>query len=176
MIRPYAARLGRYERQGYIALVSSVDELARKIDVDAVNLDETIRRNNEYARTGIDPDFGRGTNPLNTVLMGDPDHKPNPCLGPIDTSRLVALRMHPATLGTCIGLSVDSEARVLDSEGRVIEGLYACGQDVSSVMRGHYPGAGINIGPAIVFAYIAARHASRHWSSRAVELEAVAVH
>ncbi|MGX9182231.1 FAD-binding protein [Mesorhizobium sp. BHbdii] len=40
--------------------------------------------------------------------------------------------------------------------GNPIAGFYACGNDMTSPMRGLYPGAGITIGPAIVFAYRAA--------------------
>jgi predicted oxidoreductase len=58
------------------------------------------------------------------------------------------------------GLSTDADARVLDTEGRAIPGLYACGNDMASVMAGAYPGPGINLGPALVFAYRAAMHAS----------------
>ncbi|WP_404559958.1 FAD-binding protein [Bradyrhizobium ottawaense] len=43
--------------------------------------------------------------------------------------------------------------RVLNGNGVPIAGLYACGNDMTSPMRGIYPGAGITIGPAIVFAY-----------------------
>jgi hypothetical protein len=33
-------------------------------------------------------------------------------------------------------------------------GLYAVGVDQSSVMGGHYPSGGINIGPAMTFGYL----------------------
>ena len=36
-------------------------------------------------------------------------------------------------------------------------GLYAVGNDQASVMGGHYPAGGINIGPAMAFGFIAAR-------------------
>ena len=35
--------------------------------------------------------------------------------------------------------------------------LYACGNDMHSVMGGNYPGLNITLGPAIVFGYAAAR-------------------
>ncbi len=47
---------------------------------------------------------------------------------------------------------------MVDREGRGVRGLYAVGNDALSVMGGTYPGAGITIGPAIAFGFIAANH------------------
>jgi succinate dehydrogenase/fumarate reductase flavoprotein subunit len=47
---------------------------------------------------------------------------------------------------------------VIDRDGVALEGLYAVGNDAASVMGGTYPGAGITIGPAMTFGYVAARH------------------
>lgn len=158
MIRPFRPSLDPYVRQGYITVADSLEELARRIGVDPAGLGETVRRHNEYARTGVDPEFHRGENPFNTILLGDPSFKPNPNLGPIQKPPFVALRMVPSTLGTAIGLKTNADAQVLDGADHPIPGLYASGQDISSVMRGYYPAGGINLGPAIVFAYIAVRH------------------
>ena len=51
---------------------------------------------------------------------------------------------------------------MLDTAGGVIEGLYAVGNDMASVMGGTYPGAGITIGPALTFGYIAGRHLAKN--------------
>ena len=40
-------------------------------------------------------------------------------------------------------------------------GLYACGNDMQSIMGGTYPGPGITLGPAVAFAYVAASDAAR---------------
>ena len=45
------------------------------------------------------------------------------------------------------------------NRGKPIPGLYACGNDMASVMAGSYPGPGTTLGPAIVFAYRAVMHA-----------------
>jgi predicted oxidoreductase len=58
------------------------------------------------------------------------------------------------------GLQTDVSARVLGAGHQPIVGLYACGNDMASVMNGAYPGPGITLGPALAFAYIAARHAA----------------
>ena len=68
------------------------------------------------------------------------------------------MRIYPADLGTAIGLRTDGDARVLRKDGSVIAGLYACGNDMGSIMNGNYPGPGITLGPALTFGYIAGRH------------------
>jgi len=46
---------------------------------------------------------------------------------------------------------------VLNREDRPIDGLFAVGVDQSSVMGGHYPSGGINLGPAMTFGYLTGR-------------------
>jgi succinate dehydrogenase/fumarate reductase flavoprotein subunit len=48
----------------------------------------------------------------------------------------------------------------LRKDGSCIAGLYACGNDMDSIMAGVYPGPGITLGPAMTFGFIAARHAA----------------
>jgi len=48
----------------------------------------------------------------------------------------------------------------MDDKGTPIRGLHAAGNDMTSVMGSTYPEAGITIGPALTFGYIAARHAA----------------
>ena len=79
-------------------------------------------------------------------------------MAPIEQPPFYALRIYPADLGTAIGLTADSHARVLRKDGSVIPGLYACGNDMGSIMNGNYPGPGITLGPALTFGYIAGRH------------------
>ena len=55
----------------------------------------------------------------------------------------------------------DEHARVLRADDRPIAGLYACGNDMDSLMAGVYPAPGITLGPALTFGYLAARHAAR---------------
>ena len=42
-----------------------------------------------------------------------------------------------------------------------IPGLYACGNDMASIMNGAYPGPGITLGPALTFGYLAGRRMAR---------------
>ena len=45
----------------------------------------------------------------------------------------------------------------MQGERGAIPGLYAVGNDMNSIFAGAYPGPGINLGPAIVFAWRAVR-------------------
>jgi predicted oxidoreductase len=68
------------------------------------------------------------------------------------------VRLYPGDIGAATGLVTDEDARVLRDDGSAVGRLYACGNDMNSVMGGNYPGPGITIGPGLVFSYIAVRH------------------
>ena len=159
MIRPFRPSLKRFLDMGYIVAADTVADLARKIGVDPDGLVATVRRHNEFAQSGVDADFGKGSTSYNR-LFAHPRAKPNGNLAPIQTAPFIALQIYPGALGSAVGLDVDADARVLGRDGRPIEGLFACGNDMASVMRGTYPSGGITLGPAIAFGYRAARRAA----------------
>ncbi len=132
----------------------TLDELAKQIGVDAEGLKATVARNNRFAQTGIDEDFGKGDNEFDRYY-GDSNVSPNPCLGPIEKPPFYAVRVHPGELGTSGGLDADERGRVRSKSGEVIPGLYAIGNCSAAVMGRSYPGAGSTLGPAMVFGYLA---------------------
>jgi 3-oxosteroid 1-dehydrogenase len=69
-----------------------------------------------------------------------------------------AVRVEPCTLGSAAGLNTYADARVLGANGDAMAGLYACGNDMTSMMQGLDPGPGITLGPAVAFAYRAVMH------------------
>ena len=158
-IGPAPLPLGPHLKSGYLIAAPSWTELAARMGVDAGALKATVERVNTYAARGEDPDFGKGTDAYHR-FNGDPTHGPNPCLAPLERAPFYAMKLIPGDIGTFLGLRVDGHARVLDNQGNPIAGLYAAGNDMTSVMGGTYPGAGITIGPALTFGYIAARHAA----------------
>lgn len=157
-IHPGTRDVGTFERSGYIVSGHTLDELAQKIGVPAAALRETVTRHNGFAETGVDVDFGKGETELNR-FNGDPTHGPNPCLGALTVAPFHAITVWPAEIAVSAGLATDPDARVLGADGRPIAGLYACGNDMASVMGGAYPGPGTTLGPAAVFAYRAVMHA-----------------
>lgn len=160
MIRPRGLNLAGAVADGYAKRAGSIAELAGLLGIEPAVLQETVARNNAYAADGVDPEFGKGGDAYQRNL-GDAAHGPNPCLGPIATAPFYAIEVRPGDIGASVGLVTDADARVLDPAGRPVPGLYACGNDMDSMMAGIYPGPGITIGPAMTFAWIAARHAAR---------------
>jgi len=147
-----AREIARYVADGYLTRADTLMELSDRIGVDGRNLLATVQQHNRYAETGVDEAFGKGGTEYNQ-FNGDPENTPNPCLRPIREAPYFAVAVHPSTMGTCVGLSTDGDARVLDADGAAIDGLYAVGNDMASLFRGVYVGPGITLGPALVFAY-----------------------
>lgn len=164
MIRPRRLNLRGAVADGYVTRADSLAALAAALGVPADTLAATVSRANEFAARGVDGDFGKGSDAYQRNL-GDPAHRPNPCLGPVSTPPFYALRIHPGDLGASRGLAADAHARVLGRDGTPVEGLYVCGNDMDSIMAGAYPGPGVTIGPAMVFGFIAARHAAGRLAS-----------
>ncbi|WP_328947685.1 FAD-dependent oxidoreductase [Streptomyces sp. NBC_00184] len=137
----------------------SLPELAALIGVPAGTLADTVGRFNGFAAAGTDEDHHRGEDPYDLFFA---DRKnapgPNPCLVPLDRPPYYAARVVLADLGTKGGLRTDADARVLDVDSRPLAGLYAAGNTSASFTGGVYPGPGVPIGTAMVFASLAVRH------------------
>ena len=154
-VPPGRRSLRRFIASSYLVEAASLEALAGKIGVDAAGLCATVQQHNRFAETGEDQEFGKGSTEFDRH-NGDPHHAPNPCLGRIATPPYYAMAVYPSTLGSSVGLRADPDGRVLTEMGKPIAGLFVCGNDMASIMRGHYPGPGITLGPALVFAYRAA--------------------
>jgi 3-oxosteroid 1-dehydrogenase len=144
---------------GYMIKAESIDELIQKTGIDKAGLAKTLERFNDFCKTGVDADFGRGSRAFDRC-HGDPTVKPNPNLGAIEKPPFYAVRMYPGDVGTAGGVVTDEHARVLREDGTVIDGLYATGNCTASVVGRCYPGAGASIGASFTFGYIAAHHAA----------------
>jgi succinate dehydrogenase/fumarate reductase flavoprotein subunit len=146
----------------WLEQAESLEALANKTGIEFEGLNSTIERFNEFAVKGIDYDFKRGESLYDQLVAGDPDHKPNPCLGTIDKPPFYALRVYPGTVGTCGGLVIDATGQVVNANGEAIEGLYAAGNVMASIAAGPgYSAGGGNIGPGMTWGYICGRHAAK---------------
>jgi succinate dehydrogenase/fumarate reductase flavoprotein subunit len=155
--KPFPLPLAPHIESGYLKTGNTIEELAIACGIDPAGLRHTVDNFNRHAREGQDPEFGRGSTPYNRK-QGDALHQPNPCVAPIEQGPFYAVKVEPGSFGTFAGLHTNEHAQVLDARGQPIAGLYAVGTDMASIMGGHYPAGGINLGPAATFGYIAARH------------------
>ncbi len=156
IVKPFTLSLRQPIESGYLLQADSIAALAARLGIDAEAFGRTVGEYNHDAAEGHDRAFGRGGDAYQRHV-GDADHAPNPCVAPIVTPPFYAVTLRPGDLGTAAGLVTDAAARVLGADGAPIRHLYACGNDMTSLMRGAYPGPGITLGPALTFGYLAAR-------------------
>lgn len=131
----------------------------------AANLQASVVRFNELARTGVDADFGRGERAVQQLFNGDVRDEPgrtNPTMWPLsDVGPYYAALVTGGTLDTKGGPKTSVDAQVLDDLDQPIPGLYGIGNCVASASRRAYWAGGATIGPMIAFAYRAAQAADR---------------
>ncbi len=99
--------------KGNVFVADSIDALADMIKVDKTTLKETIDRYNGYCETGKDLEFG----------------KEAAFLSPIGDGPYYAFKLKCGYFCTNDGLEITPQAQVLDTNGQVIPGLYAGGND-----------------------------------------------
>ncbi|MEC9151960.1 MAG: FAD-dependent oxidoreductase [Pseudomonadota bacterium] len=138
----------------------TLEKLAQQIDVDAMGLIETARNFSDFARTGVDKDFGRGSTVWDRNRGGDPDHKPNPTLGTIEQPPFYAMPFKASFLSTKGGARTNEFAEVLDRDDRIIPGLYAAGNVMANSFGSKGVGAGTTLGPCLTWGYIAGLNAA----------------
>ena len=160
--KPAPMPLGPMIANGYVQRGQTLAELARACGINGDALQQTVQRFNRQALAGQDEDFAKGETAYNH-MQGDAPFAaergwPNPCMGPLERGPFYAVKVVAGSLGTFAGLRTNAHAQVLDTQGQPIAGLYAGGNDMNSLMAGHYPSGGITLGPAMVFGFLAAEH------------------
>lgn len=154
---PGAKKPAAWTAENFLRRGDTLAALAQACDIDAATLEATVSRFNDFVRKGRDEDFQRGDSVYDR-WVGDPLHAPSNTLGTIEQGPFYAVQLYPGDVGTYGGLLTDEHARVLRGDGTPIAGLYATGTSTASVMGGVEPGPGGSIGPAMTWAYVAARH------------------
>jgi succinate dehydrogenase/fumarate reductase flavoprotein subunit len=159
-VAPAPLPIGRHLRSGYLKRGSTLADLAKQLGIAPETLQGTIEEFNGFAKAGQDSAFGKGSTAYNRY-QGDALVTPNPCLAPLETAPYYAIKLLIGDIGTFAGLVTNESTQVLDSAGKPINGLYAVGNDAASIMGGNYPGAGITLGPALTFGYVAGMHLAK---------------
>jgi succinate dehydrogenase/fumarate reductase flavoprotein subunit len=159
-VKPAPMPLGPMLKNAYLQRARNLSELAQACGMAADGLQQTVTRYNQMAQQGVDTDFAKGQTPYNRIQGDAAAGHANPCMAALTQGPFYAVKVVPGSLGTFAGLRVNSQAQVLDAHGHPIAGLYAGGNDMHSMMGGHYPSGGITLGPAMTFGYLAAQHAA----------------
>ena len=104
-----------------------------------------------WSRRAPTTDFGRGDEPYDRAFS-----EASSPLVPIERGPFHAAAFGISDLGTKGGLRTDAAARVLDTSGQPIPGLYAAGNTMAAVSGTVYPGGGNPIGASMLFSHLAA--------------------
>lgn len=161
----------QYRRNGYRILgtdrvwpeaeftrAGSLRELGDVLGFDGTAAEQTAARFSEFARAGVDADFGRGKQAFVSALS-DPRYH-NPMLGEISRPPFWGVRLVPVGAGICShGLHIDECARVLRWSGEPVPGLYATGNAVAYTELPYGYQNGFANGRNIVYATLALEHA-----------------
>ena len=123
----------------------TLEELAEKMDVPAETLRATVERYNSLAAGGKDVDFG--------VEAGK--------MKPVEVAPYYAVKVLNFCLVTVSGLTINTNMQVIDTEAKVIPGLYASGNTSGGFFADTYPRNvhGASHGRAMTFGRLAALHA-----------------
>jgi hypothetical protein len=156
---PFPLPYRKFIKSGYLKCGRTLRELAQSAGIDPDALENTVVSYNENAAKGSDPEFGRGSNAYD-IANGDPEHGPNPCVGPLDHAPFYAIRVYAGCVGTFAGLQTNENSMVVSGAGYPIQGLYAVGNDMASITGGDYISGGCTLGPGMTFGYIAGKHAA----------------
>lgn len=120
----------------------TLEEAAEFFGIDAEALKETVENYNSYVDSGVDEEFGRGS--LN---------------GKVETGPFYIVVAAPAVHHTMGGVQINTEAEVIDTDGNVIENLYAAGE-VTGGIHGTNRLGSCAIADIIVFGRIAGANAA----------------
>ncbi len=159
MVRPRGVGLKQALADGYVVSAHSLRELADTLEIRAAAFTASVSRFNGYWADGVDSHFHRGATETEQWEGDMAWGGPNPSLGPINKPPFYAVKLYPGDVAAATGLVTNAHAQAMTAQGVPIQGLYAVGNDMQSIMGGVDPAPGSNLGPALVFAYLAAHHA-----------------
>ncbi len=101
----------RYRDLRDVFYADSLEELARKMEIDPSVFRDTVTRYNGYAASGKDTEWGKDVSNI----------------WPIAVAPFYGFRLSSGMLNTNGGVRINTSAQVVDPRYRVIKGLYAAG-------------------------------------------------
>ena len=150
----YAHALPKGNFEATLFTDDRLEGLAAQIGLDPGTLVETAKRLSEFAKRGVDEDFGRGSTIWDRQRAVDPRVKPNPALGSIEVPPFYAFPFKPSILGTKGGPRTNAKGQVVNDDAEAILGLYAAGNVMANPFGTKGMGGGTTLGPVLTWGYI----------------------
>lgn len=133
-IRDHVKAIEFYDKVGLVVHGETIEDLAKKINVDPSNLKQTVATWNQAVENHDDAESGR------TTGMDRGITKPG----------FFAIHIAPAIHYTMGGIHITPKTQVLDGNGDIIKGLFAAGE-VAGGLHGNNRVGGNSIAETIVF-------------------------
>ena len=142
---------------GTIVKADTIEELAKKMNVNIAALTKTVEDYNGYCEAKNDPEFGKPATRMGRVF--DPDDpkeydldvidKEFTLLNPLATAPFYAIDMTVQTTalsGTTGGMRTNTDGQVIAVDGSLIPNLYAVGESANGHLIGYfYPQSGTSL-------------------------------
>ena len=135
-------RMNGIDNSGTVLKADTLEELAELMGVDVAAFTETM---------------------ANLKTDGIGNEKVVELVGTYKEGPYYAVVVTPGVMDTLGGLDADTSARVLNTEGKPIKGLYAAGEVIGNTQGAYYS---VGLGEAAVFGRIAARNAIEYITDR----------
>jgi fumarate reductase flavoprotein subunit len=132
---------------------NSLEELARKMEVDPQALRTTVEQYNSFCARGYDAEFAK-----------DPQY-----LIPLNGPRFYAAKARTCFLGTMGGIKINYKTEAVDEYGAPIAGLYAAGLDAGGLHAESYSmrdTSGIASAFAVISGRVAGENAAKYLKDR----------
>ena len=133
-IRDHVKAIEFYDKVGLVVHGETIEDLAKKINVDPSNLKQTVATWNQAVENHDDAEFGRTTGMDRGIT--------NP--------GFFAIHIAPAIHYTMGGIHITPKTQVLDGNGDIIKGLFAAGEEAGG-LHGNNRVGGNSIAETIVF-------------------------
>lgn len=130
--------------------ISTLDELASELQLDADKLKASVEKYNGYCESGIDEEFSKASEYLFAI----------------DDGPYYAFELNVGIFTTVGGMKISHDAEVLDSEAQPIPHLYAVGCDAGGIYGDAYD-VSICEGSCQGFAVFTGKMAAEHIAENA---------
>lgn len=128
--------------RGILVKADTLEEAAAFFEIDATELQNTVNNYNEYAKNGKDLEFNK---------RGE--------LTAFTDGPYYIMKSIPAIHHTMGGIKINTDAQVLDVDGKVIDGLFAAGEVTGDIHGTNRLGSDA-IADIVVFGRIAGKNAA----------------